>query len=424
MDGLSDTASLIAVLQLAAVAIKYVKNVIGAPVQKRRLLIMLVQARGMLTALLDLTNEVEDEDWSQTIQNLVVPNGPLSTFQDLLEQIVGKLGIATPNSNFETALSRLRWPFDQASLHDMIASLEQLKSQFLLAIANDHVRLSMTIHNQLHEVQNQLTKATIDTRRQAIVSLSKEQELIVNSLSLANLSRKVKGEDIMKMRASTEWFFRHSRFKQWHDACPTPTTLVLTGLPGSGKTSLCQVTQLFLRAWHQSDIDVCVAYFAFDFSRREKLDKSLVLSNIVQQMVLERPYLMEHVAALRVTGGPLSPIDSIDLLRRARRDLKQFYLIIDGLDEGGSIGIAIIQDLLAVEPPLSMLITTRHSLEVVTALHDHPSLNMDHAAKFPGDLEAVTKILENDHRLAGYLDHDHKNISFAAKVIVEQSQGL
>lgn len=423
MDGVSNAASLVALLQLAASVVNYVKNVTGAPVQKRKLLVALVQARGLLSTLVDLTNEVDDEDWSHTIQSLSVRNGPLSTFQDILEQIARKLGIATPGSNITTALNRLRWPFDQTSLQEMIASLEKLKSHFLVAIANDHMRLSMAIRNEVHEVHWELTAATVDTRRRAIVSLSREQELIVNSLSLGNLSGKLDGDQVMKMRAGAEWFLLHNDFKQWYKASPTPSTPVLIGRAGSGKSTICQVTRFFLKAWHQSETDVCVAHFAFDFTQREKLNKSLVLSHIVQQMVLERPYLMQHVAALRVTGGPLSSSESIDLICRARRDLNRFYLILDGLDEDETISRALVEDLLAIEPPLSILVTTRANPDILRTLQDCVILDID-SATFPDRVETVKKILEKDPRIAGYLDRNHENIANAAKLLVERSHGL
>lgn len=182
MDGISDAASLVTLVQLAAGIINYVRTVIDAPVQKRKLLAALIQARGLLSTLVELTNEVEDEDWSYTIQNLSAINGPLSTFRELLEHIARKLGVTSPGSKVATALHRLRWPFDQTSLQEIIATLENLKSTFLLAMENDHIRLSKAIRNELHQVQRQLAEATIRAERQTILSLSKEQELIVNSL--------------------------------------------------------------------------------------------------------------------------------------------------------------------------------------------------------------------------------------------------
>ncbi|RJE22814.1 hypothetical protein PHISCL_04872 [Aspergillus sclerotialis] len=327
MDGVNDSASLVALVQLAGAVINYVSTVIDAPTQKRKLLAALIQTRGLISTLVELTNEVQDEDWSYTIQSLSARNGPLSTFHGLLEQISRKLGVAPSDVKIKTVINRLRWPFDQTSFQEMITSLEQLKSHFVLTMANDHIRFSKAIRNELHEVQKH------HTQRQTVMSLSKEQELIVKSLSLGGgLFLELDEHEVMERRAHAEWFLLHNAFKKWHNTSYTPSILLLTGSPGSGKSSICQVTRFFLKAWHQSEVDSCVTYFAFNLPRREKLSEAPVLSNIVQQILFERLYLIEHIAALRVTGGPLSSIESIDLISQARRDLEHFYIILDGLN--------------------------------------------------------------------------------------------
>lgn len=398
---------------------------IGAPSQKRKLLVALVQARGLLTTLVDLTKEVDDEGWSDTIQNLSVRTGPLSTFKELLEQIARKLGgVTAPGSNVSSAIKRLKWPFDQNSLKEMIISLEQLKSHFLLAIANDHVRLSMAIQQELREVHQKLTAVLID--RRAIYFLSREQKLIVNSLSLIDLSGELDGEKAMEMRTGVEWFLIHDSFRQWHKASPTPSTLFLRGDWGSGKTTICEVTRFYLKAWHQSDADVCVAHVTFKYPQARQLSVPAVLSNIVQQIVMELPYFMEHLADRRVVGGPLLLDDSIDLIRRARRDLKQFYLILDGLDKCAvEMRRDLIKHLHAIEPPLSILLTTL----VTTAkpsdpFNDYARVDIG-GAEMPADcfLERIKEMLENDPRIAGYLDHNPENIANAAKLIVKGNNG-
>ncbi|GAD99626.1 hypothetical protein PVAR5_8348 [Paecilomyces variotii No. 5] len=379
MDVVSDAASLAALLQLATSVIHYVKSIINAPDSKRKLLTALVQARGLLSTLVDLTHEVQDEDWSHTIQNLSVHNGPLSVFRDILEKIARKLQVTTPGTKMPKTLNRFLWPFDQTGLQEMLASLEKLQSHFLLAIANDHIRLSMAIRDNLHEIHTKLNIAAIDTQRRTIVSLSREQEIIVNSFASGNLSSELDGDEAMKLRVGAEWLLQHNVFKKWHEASDTQRPLVVTGLPGSGKSSISRVTRFFLKAWHQSEVDVCVAYFAFRFSQKQKLNESLVLSHIVQQILWERPYLMEHVAALRLTGGPLSSRESIDLICRARGDLKQLYLILDGLDEVEDAGRDLVKDLLTIKPPLNILITTRPTPVVRETFQDSDVLHMTYA---------------------------------------------
>ncbi|CAG8189470.1 unnamed protein product [Penicillium nalgiovense] len=379
MDGVSDAASLITLLQLASNVIKYVKDVKNAPAQRKRLLSALVQARGLLSTLIDLTNDVYDDNWSYTIQSLSTPNGPLSMFQEILEQIAGKIGVPSSGSTIALALHRLQWPFDQTGFQDVMASLEKLKS---------------------------------------------EQKLIVDSLSLMTLSVEMNGEKAMRMRTSTERFLRHVNFMQWHDVNTTPNTLVLTGSPGSGKSSICQVTRFFLKAWHQSEIEICVAYLALDSFQKEELTVSEALSNIVQQMMLERPYLMDHVNTLKFTGGQLSRAESIDVICRSRLDLKQFYLILDGLDECENMGRELFEDLLTIEPPLKILVATRPNRGIMMAFRNCVIINLNMPMSLSGHLEYMITLLEKDPRIFGYLDHNHDNVANAAKIITDKSNGM
>ena len=149
----------------------------------------------------------------------------------------------------------------------------------------------MAIRDRLHEVHGQLTAFTVDTRRRAIVSLSEEQEYILDSLSsLGELPSRLNKREAMERKANVEWFLKHNSIKEWDNAS-VPSTLVLTGHPGSGKSSICQVTRFYLKAWHQSEPDICVAYlyFAFSFLQIKGLSESQVLSNIVQQIVRQYP---------------------------------------------------------------------------------------------------------------------------------------
>ncbi|PGG95246.1 hypothetical protein AJ79_10164 [Helicocarpus griseus UAMH5409] len=421
MDGISNAASIITLAQLAASIIKYMKAVVDAPLEKRRLLMEIIQARGLLLTLHELMDEVEDEDWSSTIQSLSSHDGPLSTFRQLLEDMAGKLGIACSGSCISTAFHRLRWPFDQTRLQEMIASLEKLKSSLLLALANDHIRLSMEIRNEVHNVQAQLSEATINSRRQMIRSLSREQELIVKSLSLASLSHEMDGEKVMELRASTEWFLSHEDFKRWNTVNPIQQTLILTGRPGSGKSTVCKVAHFFIRFWHQLH-NVCIT--AFFPLVQEKLSESLVLSSIVQQILSERPYLVEHLTGLRVTGGPLSVADSIKLISLARCDLDQLYVILDEFDAYTQTGLRVLKSLLSISPPINILIATRETQFLSEALKDYPFVRCEDARLSSAWLDSIKAMLEQEPCILAYLNHDPEKITEIAKHLSERSNGL
>lgn len=144
----------------------------------------------------------------------------------------------------------------------------------------------------------------------------------------------------------------------------------------------------------------------------------------MQQILLERQYLMEHVAALRVTSGLLSSTDSIDLLSRARRDLKQFYLILDGLDECVGTSRDVVKALLSIESPLSILVAGRPSRILSETLKDCALVRIDDSVALSHHFETIQQMLEEDPRIAGYLDYEPENIAKAARLIVEQCDRL
>ncbi len=93
MDGLSAAASLITVLQTAWQTIDYIKAVRGGGEARRKLLLELIRATGLLATLSELTEDVRTEEWSQALQSLDGPNGPLRDFRVLLEEMVDEMGI-------------------------------------------------------------------------------------------------------------------------------------------------------------------------------------------------------------------------------------------------------------------------------------------------------------------------------------------
>lgn len=422
-DAISATA-LNPLLRQAARGIDLVKKITGGYDKKKKLLTGLIQARGLLSTLIDVMTEVNDEDWTNTMQILSVRLGPISQFEGVLEYISEQLDEADPESSESDLPDKSQWPFDDFIYHEMTESLDRLNKQFLLAIANDHTRLSVTVQNEIHDSHDQLNQiATL--HRTASPNFSRNQQLIVCSVSAANMASKLVGDQVMERNADAEWFLQHHDFKQWHEASHAPNTLVYVGRPGEVKTSFSQAIHFFMKTWYRYELDTCVTYFSFSFFDKEKRKMSLALSNILQQMLLERPYLMYEVMGVKPTGGPLSSDETIKIISKARSDLGKWYIIVDGLDECESEDRALFDKLRAIEPRLSILLTTQpgrfDTLDDCVTLSS-PLNNSDPV--LPSQIQKVKETLEKNARIAGYLDDDHAKIANAAKLLVEQSDGL
>lgn len=139
-DPLSITASLIAVLQLAATAIQYVKDVKGGSSDRTRLR---DELRSTTCVLEMLRDRIEDSENSgdtklnpELLAALGAPDGPLQLLQKVLQDIIAKLH---PRDGLRKLAQPFTWPFDKKDISEMLEMLERLKSNFNLIIQNELV---------------------------------------------------------------------------------------------------------------------------------------------------------------------------------------------------------------------------------------------------------------------------------------------
>lgn len=97
---------------------------------------------------------------------------------------------------------------------------------------------------------------------------------------------------------------------------------------------------------------------------------------------------MDHLSAMKITDGSLLSIgEGIDLLCRARHDLKDIYLLLDGLDESEEISHAIVMHVLAIKPPLRVLIAARPAMMVPQTFKDCVKVHIDSGVRSSDHLE-------------------------------------
>jgi hypothetical protein len=145
-DPLSVTAGFIAVLQAAATAIQYVKDVKTGSSDRTRLrdeLRSTVLVLEMLRDRLEDSAAAADATGGQTLlmrsavmESFAAPHGPLLLFKQLVEDIVAKLA---PLDRLRRLAQPFRWPFDKKDVNEMLAALERLKLNFNFIIQNDLV---------------------------------------------------------------------------------------------------------------------------------------------------------------------------------------------------------------------------------------------------------------------------------------------
>lgn len=422
MDGLSAATTVISVLQTALQVINYVKAVRGAGEERQKLLLELIRARGLLATLTDVTEEVGNDKWSQALQSLDGPNGPLYAFKVLLEEIIDEMAIVRaskeapktqqsapvvsksrlsklvgyyqrksssssssiaptkrseafeppPNDHHQTlaikldsAIKDLKWPFTQSRLQQLLNTLERIKTHFLVALSSDNVRLSKLIRDELETVHGEVLVIKDDTtaireHQEGSKEWTSEQRLIFQSISTLDFSSRISPRELEKLKRTTNWLFGQSTFHQWRTS---GGALLLSGLPGIGKTSICRVVENYLQSSGPSSEVFVVAIYFSHVNRPENQSLQAVLAFVIEHMLSVRPQFQKHYNKLMLTGeGPLEVADCLRIIHRARQDFQHFYIMLDALDEcDHQQAQEVVERLTRLRTPLKIFATSRPS---------------------------------------------------------------
>lgn len=139
-DPVGLAASVIALLQMTATAIQYVKDVKDGPLDRIRLR---DELRSTTCVLEMLRDRVEDSQSSEEVTlkpellaTLSAADGPLNLLQKLLQDIITKL---SPLTRLKRLAQPFTWPFTKKEVAETLAALERLKSNFNLIIQGEVV---------------------------------------------------------------------------------------------------------------------------------------------------------------------------------------------------------------------------------------------------------------------------------------------
>jgi hypothetical protein len=137
MDGLSDAASIIAVLQLTGEVIKYLKDVKDAPKECQQCSTEASNLQGLLINLLyHLSQGKTGDPWFTAVRALNVENGPLDQYKQAVEQLWSRVEI---QDGVQKAKRRLLWKFSKEEATNILARIERLKSLVNIALEMDHL---------------------------------------------------------------------------------------------------------------------------------------------------------------------------------------------------------------------------------------------------------------------------------------------
>lgn len=138
MDGLSVTASIIAVLQLTGEVVRYLNDINNLPKECHQCMAEASNLQRLLINLLYHLNQdqTDDDPWYTAVRTLNVENGPLDQYRRALEQLRSKVEI---QDGVLKVSRRLLWKFNKGEVASILARMERLKSLATIALEMDHL---------------------------------------------------------------------------------------------------------------------------------------------------------------------------------------------------------------------------------------------------------------------------------------------
>jgi hypothetical protein len=137
MDGLSEAASIIAILQLTCAVIGYLHDIKDAPKECQQCTIEASNIQNLLTNLRYRVEQGQAGDpWFTAVRALNIQNGPLDQYKQALEQLRSRV---ETQGGVQKVKRRLLWKFSKEEVARILARMERLKSLVNIALEMDHL---------------------------------------------------------------------------------------------------------------------------------------------------------------------------------------------------------------------------------------------------------------------------------------------
>jgi ATPases of the AAA+ class len=163
------------------------------------------------------------------------------------------------------------------------------------------------------------------------------------------------------------WLVDSERFNRWLNS---PSILLLSGIPGCGKTVLCSAAIERVRSHVIGKSGVGLAYFYFDFHEEHKQSVEGLLLSVIVQLVYQQEKLPVQFRSLcddfKERRGKLRGEKLLKAFHATTEKFRRVYLILDALDECGERqGIMnLISNLVRSHAGYSILATSRDTTEI------------------------------------------------------------
>ncbi|OAL26569.1 hypothetical protein AYO22_04180 [Fonsecaea multimorphosa] len=364
MDGLSDAATIIAVIKLSCEVVGFVGTAIGATKERKRVREEVQACQTILQQLKDEAEESEEgQRWAKIIKALEEPHAPLGRLWIALNVLKTRL---EPKGG-PKLLTSLRWPFQRKEVEKIIDSIEREKALLGLALVNDERRLiqdlkksskentcqirellevvkesSQASENRLAELENGLARIELlqaglndgQDRREA----SEEHRTVLDWLTPLNYASQQSDFISRRQPGTGQWLLDATEFKTWVET--DKQILFCPGIPGAGKTILTSIIIEYLhRKFQQDQVDgnIGIAYLYCNYRQRYEQRAIDLLTSLLKQLSHARSSLTGCVKDLYDQHRSRQTRPSVDevsrTLQKLARTFSRIFIIIDAVDE-------------------------------------------------------------------------------------------
>ncbi|KAL4872388.1 hypothetical protein BDV12DRAFT_210868 [Aspergillus spectabilis] len=306
MEPLSTTASIIFIIQISSVVVRYISTAAGATKERMRLRNEILGCETIHQQFKDEAKTPGDNGrWSETIKAIEASDGPLARLGAALNAIKIRLkpwnGLqkVLEKSSNENLTHLLNFEVTLTSIQDSHADIQ--RGLVGLKQHQDHHE-RRAILTWLTPIDNALLHHDFISRRQA---------------------------------GTRQWLLSSTEFQAWLNT--SMRVMLCTGIPGAGKTIMTAIVVDYLAANYGNDSSHGIAYLYCNYRQQHEQGVEHLLMNVLRQLVEDSPSIPDIVQALydRYKDRRVRP--SLDEISKTLHSVAQAYsrvfLIIDALDE-------------------------------------------------------------------------------------------
>ena len=298
---------------------------------------------------------------------------------------------------------RLAFPFEQTTLHKLIADVERVRSNVNAALGLLQQQHASDSRDDLQDIKSVLRLVRHTTISHALSTWLNAPD---SAIVYHEICRKKQG-------GTGRWLIaKGSAFDSWLKA--PNSLLLLNGFAGTGKSFLCCTAIQHAHRHRRSNPRIGLAFFFFSFSDISKQTTSGMLRSLVLQLSAQHQDGHRRLEALHQKYPIASPPDEalIDCLLQFVRSFDHVYLFLDALDESPcDARDDVLQTICSMrrfnEPGLHIFTTSRDEPDIREALEptDAQAVNLM-SNDLDGDIEKfISAQLKERRRLKKFAAH-------------------